>query len=208
MKFALRAGIGVLAVSAAVLAFVPAASAATADINYDCQADTPLGPQTASLTQTVDATAPATVAPGGALDVVVDPAPSTVPTEVAGYEVKEVKDFTLKVPVSANSTLTGVDLTGGSGLGPNPPAWSESGGVVIVTFSGPMAGGSAFELPTVTAHLTAGASGSIDSSLYGTSYDDPGLTFTTVVSTFLGDISAPTSCFPNPNPVLTSTVIG
>jgi dehydratase len=208
MKFALRAGIGVLAASAAVLVCVPAASAAAADINYDCQADTPLGAQNAALAQTVDATAPATVAPGGALDVVVDPAPSTVPTEVSGFEVKEVKGFTLKVPVPANSTLAGVDLTGGSGLGPNPPAVSESGGIIVVTWDGPMPGGSTFEIPTVTAHLTAGASGSIDATLYGTSYDDAGLTFTTVVSSFLGDISAPTSCFPNPNPVLTSTTIG
>jgi dehydratase len=206
MKFALRAGIGVLAASAAVLVMAPAASAAT-DINYDCEADTPLGAQNATLSQTVDATAPATVAPGGALDVVVDPAPSTVPTEVSGFEVKEVKGFTLKVPVPTNATLTGVDLTGGSGLGPNPPAWSESGGVVLVTWDGPMPGGSTFEIPTVTAHLTAGASGSIDATLYGSSYDDAGLTFTTVVSSFLGDISAPTSCFPNPNPVLTSTAI-
>jgi len=208
MKFALRAGLGVLAAGAAVFVLAPAASAAPTDINYDCRADTPLGPQNATLTQTVDATAPAAVAPGGALDVVVDPAPSTVPSEVNGNEVKEVKGFTLKVPVPANSTLTGVDLTGGSGLGPNPPAWSESGGVVIVTWDGPMPGGSTFEIPTVTAHLTAGASGAIDSGLYGTSYDDPGLTFTTVVRSFIGDISAPTSCFPNPNPVLTSTVIG
>jgi dehydratase len=208
MKFALRAGIGVLAATAAALVFVPAASAAPTDINYDCQADTPLGAQNATLTQTVDASAPASVAPGGALDVVVDPAPSTVPTEVSGFEVKEVKGFTLKVPVPTNSTLTGVDLTGGSGLGDTPPAWSQSGGVVLVTWAGPMAGGSTFEIPTVTAHLTAGASGSIDAALYGTSYDDAGLTFTTVVSSFLGDISAPTSCFPNPNPVLTSTAIG
>src|SRR4051794_7128364 len=207
MKFAPRAGIGVLAATAAALFFVPAASAASADINYDCQADTPLGAQNATLTQTVDASAPATVAPGGALDVVVDPAPSTVPTEVSGFEVKEVKGFSLKDPVPANSTLTGVDLTGGSGLGDTPPAWLESGGGVTVTWAGPLPGGSTFEIPTVTAHLTAGASGSIDANLYGTSYDDAGLTFTTVVSSFLGDISAPTSCFPNPNPILTTTTI-
>ena len=68
MKFALRAGIGVLAAGAAVLVMAPMASAAPTDINYDCEADTPIGPQNATLTQTVDATAPATVAPGGALD--------------------------------------------------------------------------------------------------------------------------------------------
>ncbi|MGH3761387.1 cyclase [Actinophytocola sp.] len=208
MKCALRAGIGVLAVTAAVLTFAPAASAAAFDITYDCQADTPLGAENLTLNQAVEATAPASVAPGGALDVVVDPAPNQVPSEAAGYEVKEVNTFTLKVPVPTNATLAGVDLTGGSGLGPNPPQWSEAGGVVTVTFDGPIAGGASFELPTITAHLTAGASGTIESTLYGSGYDDPGLTFTAVVSTFLGDISAPTSCFPNPNPVLTTTAIG
>lgn len=197
--------VAVAAVAASVVA-APTAAAAT-DILYDCAADTPLGTENATLNQTVDATAPASVAPGGALDIVVDPAQNEVPTEVSGYTVKNVHTFTLKVPVPTNATLTGVDLTGGSGLG-STPAWSESGGVITVTFAGPIAGGSTFELPTITAHLTAGASGAIDSTLYGTSYDDPGLTFTTVVETFFGDISAPTSCFPNPNPVLTSTAIG
>lgn len=207
MKFTLlKTGAVVAAAVAASVVATPSAFAAT-DIVYDCQADTPLGTESLSLNQTVDATAPATVAPGGALDIVVDPAPNQVPSEAAGYTVKNVNTFTLKVPVPANATLTGVDLTGGSGLG-SDPTWTESGGVVTVSFSGPIAGGATFELPTITAHLTAGASGAIDSSLYGTSYDDPGLTFTAVVGTIIGDISAPTSCFPNPNPVLTSTAIG
>jgi dehydratase len=207
MKFALRTGLGVLAATAAVLVIVPSASAAT-DIAYDCQADTPIGAQQMTLNQSVDATAPATVAPGGALDVVVDPAPNQVPSEAAGNTVKNVHTFTLKVPVPSNATLTGVDLTGGSGLGDTPPQVSQGDGVMTVTFEGPIAGGATFELPTITAHLTAGPSGTIDSSLYGTSYDDPGLTFTAVVSSIIGDVSAPTACFPNPNPALTSTTIG
>ena len=145
------------AVAASVVA-APMAAAAPADILYDCQADTPLGAENLTLNQTVDTTAPATVAPGGALDLVVDPAPNQVPSEAAGYKVKDVNTFTLKVPVPTNSTLTGVDLTGGSGLG-SDPAWTEAGGVVTVTFAGPIAGGATFELPTITAHLTAGASG-------------------------------------------------
>lgn len=207
MKFAmLKPGTAVLA--AAALALVGAQPAlASTDINYDCQAETPLGNQNVSLTQTVDASAPATVAPGGSFDVVVDPAPNQVPTSAAGQTVKEIKTFALKVPVPANATLSSVDLTGGSNLGGTPAA-SVSGGIITITFPGPIAGGSTFELPTITAHLTAGASGAVNTTLYGTSYTDAGLTFTTVVSTFLGNISAPTSCFPNPNPVLTSTTIG
>ncbi|MFC4858340.1 cyclase [Actinophytocola glycyrrhizae] len=207
MRFTLlRTGVAVAAAVAASVVLAPTASAAT-DIVFDCEADTPLGAENLTLNQTVDATAPASVAPGGALDIVVDPAPNQVPSEAAGYTVKNVHTFTLKVPVPANATLTGVDLTGGSGLG-SDPTWTESGGVVTVTFTGPIAGGATFELPTITAHLTAGASGAIESTLYGTGYDNPGLTFTAVVGTFIGNISAPTSCFPNPNPVLTSTTIG
>jgi dehydratase len=207
MRFTLlKTGVAAVVAVAASVVLAPTASAAT-DIVYDCQADTPLGTENLSLNQTVDATAPASVAPGGALDVVVDPAPNQVPSEAAGYTVKNVHSFTLKVPVPANATLTGVDLTGGSGLG-STPTWTEANGVVTVSFAGPIAGGATFELPTITAHLTAGASGAIESKLYGTTYDDPGLTFTAVVDTFIGDISAPTSCFPNPNPVLTSTTIG
>ena len=208
MRFTLlKTGAAVAAAVAASVVVLPGTAAAASDIVYDCQADTPLGAENLSLNQTVDATAPASVAPGGALDIVVDPAPNQVPSEAAGYTVKNVNTFTLKVPVPANATLTGVDLTGGSGLG-SAPTWTEANGVVTVSFAGPIAGGATFELPTITAHLTAGASGAIESKLYGSSYDDPGLTFTAVVSTFLGDISAPTSCFPNPNPVLTSTTIG
>lgn len=208
MRFTLlKTGAAVAAAVAASVVVLPGTASAAADIVYDCQADTPLGTESLSLNQTVDATAPASVAPGGALDIVVDPAPNQVPSEAAGYTVKNVNTFTLKVPVPANATLTGVDLTGGSGLG-SDPTWTEANGVVTVSFAGPIAGGATFELPTITAHLTAGASGAIESKLYGSSYDDPGLTFTAVVGTIIGDISAPTSCFPNPNPVLTSTTIG
>ena len=196
---------GMVAVAAAALTVVSAPQALAADINYDCQASTPLGNQTSSLVQTVDATAPATVAPGGAFDVVVDPAPGQVPAQANGFTVKNVNTFTLTVPVPSNATLTGIDLAGGSNLGGTPTS-SVSGGVITIKFPGPIAGGSTYELPTITAHLTAGASGVIESTLGGTSFTNPGLTFTTVVS-FIGDITAPTSCFPNPNPVLTSTTI-
>jgi dehydratase len=202
----LKTGMTAFAAAALAVVVAPQASAAAADINFDCQASTPLGAQTSSLIQTVDATAPATVAPGATFDVVVDPGPNQVPSEASGFTVKNVNTFSFTFPVPSNATLTGVDLTGGQNLGGTPTS-SQSGDVVTIQFPGPIAGGSTFELPTITAHLTAGASGAVESTLYGTSYDDAGLTFTAVVSTFLGDISAPTSCFPNPNPVLTSTTI-
>jgi dehydratase len=200
-----KAGTAVVAALAAAVVVAPTAAAAT-DIVYDCEATTPLGPEYATLDQSLDATAPATVAPGAAFDVVVDPAPDTVPTELAGYQVTNVNTFALSLPVPANATLASVALSGGAGLGGTPTA-TVAGDVVTIAFPGQIAGGGTFELPTITAHLTAGASGTVDTTLGGTSHADPGLTFNTVVVTPVGDVSTPTACFPNPNPVLTSTTI-
>lgn len=182
--------------------------AAPADVNFDCEANAPIvGPQHASLKQTADVTAPATVAPGGALDVVIDPAPNSVPGDVAGFKLKEIKNFALKIPVPANSSYVSADLTGGSGLGSTPPKITVDGSVATLAFPGPVAGGAQFELPTVTVHLKAGTSGKIETKLAGTSYADPGLTFT-AVATQIVDIEAPTACFPNPSPTFTTTTIG
>jgi dehydratase len=208
MKSVLRVLIAACMVVVPTVALAQTAAAAPVDINFDCRADTPLGDQFANLSQTVETTAPATVAPGAAFDIVVDPAPGTVPSDVNGNTVKEIKNITLKIPVPTNSTFVSADLTGGSGLGSTPPTIEIEGDVATLTIAGPLAGGAAYELPTITAHLTAGASGTVESKLYGTSYDDPGLNLTVVVGSIIGDIDAPTACFPNPNPVLSTTTIG
>ena len=201
--------IAALAAAAALpIALAVPASAATA-VNFDCQANAPVvGPQQVSLTQNADVTAPATVAPGGAFDVVIDPAQNTVPSSVGGNQVKNINTFALKIPIPANSTFVSADLAGGSGLGPTPPTIDVANNVATLSFPGPIAGGSTFKLPTVTAHLTAGQSGTIVTKLAGTSYSDPGLTFNAVASSIIGDVTAPTSCFPNPSPVFTTTTIG
>ncbi|SDY13782.1 dehydratase [Amycolatopsis xylanica] len=208
MKSALRRTLTAAALAAIpALALTTPASAATS-INFDCQANAPIvGPQKANFAQDATVTAPATVAPGANLDIVIDPAPNTLPTTVAGYKLKEVKTFAFKFPIPANSTFVKATLSGGSGLGSTPPTIAVSGGVATLSFPGPIKGGAAFELPTVTATLKAGASGTIQTKIAGTSYTDPGLTFTAVVSSFI-DVSAPTACFPNPSPVFTTTTIG
>ncbi|WP_290056572.1 cyclase [Amycolatopsis solani] len=196
------------AAAALPIALAAPASAATT-VTFDCQADAPIvGPQKVSLNQDADVTAPATVAPGGAFDVVIDPAPNTVPSDVSGNKVKNINTFALKFPIPANSTYVGADLAGGSGLGSTAPAIAVANGVATLSFPGPIAGGATFELPTITAHLTAGQSGTIETKLSGTSYSDPGLTFKAVASSIIGDITAPTACFPNPSPVFTTTTIG
>ncbi|MBN6037521.1 cyclase [Amycolatopsis sp. 195334CR] len=209
MKSALRKTLATAALSVVPLcAMATPASAASHDVVLDCQANAPIvGPQQATLNQTADVTAPATVAPGGALTVVVDPAPNEVPADVSGYKIKHIKNFALEIPIPANSTFVNATLSGGSGLGSTPPKIEVANGVGTLSFPGPLAGGATFELPTITVNLTAGQSGTIETKLGGTSYADPGLTFDTVV-TQLFDITAPTACFPNPSPVFTTTTIG
>lgn len=196
--------------AAAVLPIALAAPASAATtVTFDCQANAPIvGPQKVALNQDAAVTAPATVAPGAAFDVVIDPAPNTVPSTVSGNKVKNINTFALKIPIPANSSYVGADLAGGSGLGSTPPTISVANGVATLSFPGPIAGGATFELPTVTAHLTAGQSGTIQARLAGTSYSDPGLTFKAVAGTIIGDLTAPTACFPNPSPVFTTTTIG
>lgn len=198
------------ATACAVLATFAAASPAAAasfQHTFDCRGDSPLGAQYFTLTQSTEVTAPETVAPAAAFDIVIDPAPDTVPGEVNGYAVERIEDIDLRIPVPTNSTLESVDLSGGANLGPNPPTVSISNGIATLHIDGPIGGGEQYELPTVTAHLTAGDSGVIETKLHGTSYDDPGLTLTAVVSTLLGSTAVPSSCYPNPNPVLTTTTI-
>lgn len=203
-----RIGIGAALALIPMLALVSPASAAPTEISMDCEAIAPIvGPQYSTMPVTFDVQAPGTVAPGSALDVVVDPAPSTVPESANGFDVKEVKNYALKFPIPANSTFVSADLTGGSNIGDTPPTLDVADGVATLSFPGPIPGGTTFDMPTITLHLTAGQSGTIETHIGGTSYSDPGLKLT-AVATFLGaDIEAPTSCFPNPDPVLSTTTI-
>lgn len=203
-----RAASAAVIAAATALALTSQALAAAFDVNFDCSGSSPVGEQQFSLQQPADVTAPASVAPGGALDTVIDPGPNSVPAKVNGYTVKRIERVDLKIPIPANSSFVSAGLAGGSGLGLNPPTITVEGNIATLHLDGPIAGGSQFELPTVTLHLTAGQSGAIEAKLHGGSYDDPGLAFTAVVSSIIGDTNVPSRCFPNPNPVLTTTTIG
>ncbi|WP_311137552.1 hypothetical protein [Streptomyces sp. I6] len=83
-----------------------------------------------------------------------------------------------------------------------------SGGEIVMSVPGPIGGGKTFTLPALDLDLTAGTSGSaIETRLSGTSYSSPGLTFTASVPILFVTVSVPTSCYPSPNPVLTSTAV-
>jgi dehydratase len=208
MKLAIRrlTTVAVLAVVPVLVLSTTATAAQT--IAYNCRASAAGQTADFTLNQDVDSTAPATVAAGGAVAVVIDPAPNTIPASAGGYTVKNAQNLSLLIPVPANSTYSSASLAGGSGLN-STPTIALSGSNVVLTVPGPINGGSTFELPTVTINLTAGSSGTITTQLAGTSYDDPGLTVTANVNGPLGiPISAPAKCFPSPNPTLTTTTIG
>lgn len=185
-------------------------SAASADtgVTYDVQASA-VG-QTGDFTvdAQVAASAPATVAAGGALTVTLSVGSITVPTSADGYTVKQIKGITLEVPVPANSTYDSASLSGGSGYGSGTPGVSESGNVLTISVPGPISAGTTFTLPTLTLDLTAGAAGqSIDTTLSGSSYSSPGLKFTAVLSVIGISINAAAVGYPSPDPTLTSTAI-
>lgn len=198
----------VFAALALLLATSAPASAEPHAITYQLQA-TAFG-QSAEFTldQPVDATAPETVAPGGTVTAVIDPAPNTVPAEASGYTVREIKTITLIVPVPANSTFQSATITGGAGLGSGTPTIALSGTNVELKIAGPIAGGANFELPTITINLTAGASGAITTQLGGTSFASPGLTLTAGITAFGFPVDAPATGYPDPSPILTTTTIG
>ncbi|MGW1895136.1 cyclase [Streptomyces sp. NPDC002004] len=185
------------------------ASAADAPLAFACQAKPPVGSaQTFDLSAGVEATAPESVASGSSFNVALAPQPLTVPGSVSGHTVKSIKNIQLTAAVPANATLTGESLSGGSNLGSGTPSVTVRGDDIVMTVPGPISGGSTFTLPTLTLNLTAGASGTtVDTRLVGTGYDDPGLTFTASVPILGFTVSVPTSCYPSPNPVLSSTAV-
>jgi dehydratase len=181
--------------------------AAAPTASYACRADTKFGKQTFSLKQGVDAKAPATVKAGAGFTMAFDLKPGSLPSEVKGFKLKDVRDLTLRVPVPNNTWFISGRLIGGSGLG-STPTIEHSGRVVTVRLAGPVPGGSAYQLPTLSVRLKAGGSGRVvKTGLQGTSFDNPGLTLTATIKWKFITIKSPVACYPDPNPTLTRTRI-
>jgi dehydratase len=193
---------------AAVGLFAPIASAADTPVTLACQATPPIGSaQTFNLNAGVNATAPATVAASSQFTVTLAPDALTVPTSVSGYSIQSISNIKLTVPVPANATLTGESLSGGSGFSGSASVAVKSG-AVVVTVSGSVGGGGTFTLPALTLKLTAGASGSvITTSLAGSSYSNPGLTFSATVPVAFFTVNVPTACYPATAQTLSSTTV-
>lgn len=201
-----RAAAAVFVAVGATVLTAGVAAAAPVDILYSCEASTFIGPIATTFDSSTEGTAPETVAPGETFTVTVTPQPDQIPTEVSGLPLTEIKNFTLTIPIPANSTLVSASLSGGSGLGADP-VLTQTETSLVITLPSSIAGGADYQLPALTLELVAGAEGTVDVRLGGTSLTDPGLTLTAVAD-FLGTpIEAPTVCFPDPNPVLASTAI-
>lgn len=189
------------------LASVAAADTSTA-VTYDCQASAAGSSGTFTVDATVTASAPSTVAADSALTITESVGSITVPTSADGYTVKEIEGIALELPVPSNATYDSASLSGGSNYGSGTPSVSESDGVVTISIPGPITAGTTFTLPTLTLDLTSGSSGdTITSTLSGTSYSDPGLTFTAVLSVIGISVDASAVGYPSTSPTLSSTTI-
>jgi dehydratase len=183
------------------------AEAAPPTASYACRADTKFGRHLLSLRQGVDAKAPATVRPNTRFTIAVDLKPGSLPGEVKGFKLKEVRDLSLRVPIPANSSYVSAALTGGSGLNSTPTVHLDHG-VAVIHVAGPIPGGANYQLPSLSIRLKSGRRGAVmETKLKGTSYDDPGLTLQAKIKWKFLTTTAPVSCYPNPNPALTQTVV-
>ncbi|GAA1609074.1 hypothetical protein [Kribbella karoonensis] len=173
---------------------------------YSCRADTRFGKHTISIRQGIDAQAPAAVRANTRFTIAVHSQQGTLPTEVKGFKLQEVRDLTLRIPVPANAAYLSSRLIGGSGLNSTPSVQLE-GNTAVVRVAGPIPGGASFQFPTLSIRLRAGGPGAVETKLTGTSYDDPGLTLQAKIKWKFLSTTAPVACYPDPNPVLTRTVI-
>ncbi|ADB30482.1 hypothetical protein Kfla_1381 [Kribbella flavida DSM 17836] len=195
-----------VAVSTVALATVIPAAAVSAAVSYSCRADTKFGRHHLSLRQGATAAAPATVRPGAHFYVVVDLKPGSLPSEVKGFKLQEVRDLSLRLPVPRNAQYVSAWLSRGSGLG-SKPTIEVRHGVATLRVAGPIRGGAAYHLPQLTVHLKAGRSGVVETRLSGSSHDNPGLTLQATIKWKFVTVKSPVDCYPDPNPALTRTQI-
>ncbi|MFF0637664.1 hypothetical protein ACFYTS_34820 [Nocardia sp. NPDC004151] len=175
-------------------------------IDFQCQAKPPIGEaQTFTMALGVSGAAPSAASVGDAVAITLTPAAQQVPGSVSGHALRSLRGFKLFMPVPTNSTYVSSTVSGGTVAA----TVGQSGGRLTLDAPGTAAAGSDFTLPAVTVNVTASAAGTITSTLAGTSFDDPGLTFTASVDsgTILGAVDVPVKCYPGSAPTLTHTTV-
>ncbi len=197
----LRSGVVAPIALASVFCLASPASAAPVSVNWSCQGTIFGIGQTSSMTTSVTGTAPGSAATGSAVAITLTPGSSSVPSSASGFSVTNISNLKMTFPTPANSTIVSATASGGTVAG----TVATSGGNVVLTVPGPIAGGTSFTPPAVTINVTAGSPGTPITSKYaGTSYANPGMTMTTKVA-FVGNVA--TACYPNPSPTLTTTTV-
>lgn len=197
----LRAGVIAPIAVATVFCLAAPASAAPVSVNWNCRGTIFGIGQTSTMTTSVTGTAPGSAASGSAVAITITPGASSVPSSASGFTVNNISNLKMTIPTPANSTLVSASASGGTVAG----SVATSGGNVVLTVPGPIAGGTSFTPPAVTINVTAGSPGTAITSKYaGTSYTSPGMTMTTNVS-LVGNVA--TACYPNPSPTLTTTSV-
>jgi dehydratase len=154
--------------------------------------------------------APLSVAAGSDFVVEITPDPVQVPSSAGGYSIGSLSNVKVSLAVPAGAAFVSASLSGGSNLGSGTPSVAQSGGKVTLTVPGPLAPGSTAVLPklSITFQATGGPGTLIESKFAGSSYSNPGLTFTVAVTgTPIGTITATSNCYAQPNPVLATTEV-
>lgn len=176
---------------------------------YNCQA-TPGGTDPDGLQPSYEVTAPQAVTPGAQYVVTVVPEAFTLDASGSGGTVTQLTNMVWRVQVPANATIVSHSIAGWADIGSGTPTSALAGNIVSVTIPGPILAGSPATLPTLTLRLQAtGALGTrVEPRIAGTSYANPGLSFTARVDLgWLGIVDSALKCFPSPSPALHSTLI-
>lgn len=175
-------------------------------VDFQCQAKPPIGDaQTFTMALGVSGAAPSTAKVGDAMAITLTPAAQQVPDTVSGHALRSLRGIKLSMPAPANSTYVSSTVSGGTVAA----TVGQSGGRITLDAPGTTAAGASFTLPAMTVNVTASAAGTITSTLAGTSFADPGLSFTASVDsgTILGAVDVPVKCYPGTAPTLTTTTV-
>ncbi|MBT2675892.1 hypothetical protein J7E95_34880 [Streptomyces sp. ISL-14] len=191
---------------AGIMSLGTSAHAANVDVPYECRTWV-LGNShpVYDYKRGFDVTVPASIRAGKQFQATYDPAPITA---FAEYN-KIVKDVRVAYRIPEGAKVKKVKLTGGSGLGDSALKVKVEGADIVVSASGPLAGGVEFDLPTLKVTYKAPTTtGTLNFGPGGSSYEQPGFYWYRYQPTL--DEWGPFECFPDPakpQTVLASTQV-
>lgn len=197
--------LAVTALAAGTALAVPSSATATtgsSTVPYLCPVEYEGQTHVLEYSRTFDVDAPAHVRARKPFTVSFDPEPINPRTEF-NTKVWDVK-FVYDLPEGAR--VLGYNLVGGSNLGDSEQTVTFTPGRVTVFATGPFKAGVDADVPTLEVRLKAPSSGTLTTSVGGTSAADPGFHWQAQDPTTLEHGELP--CYPDPaNPVTLSTTV-